>query len=257
MTAPDLSPRQHQIPRDLPIRYAGAARDFNPIHLFAEDAEAAGFDGPVLHGMCVLGWVAMALEGAAGRPLRQLSARFAAPAYVGGTVQVAPTREADRWSATVTDEGGHTLIKQIRSSFLGGVPDPGNLQGCPSRQQRATISASKIRELREAIGHEGPEDAAPPTFAAVVCQRTVFDLLDDPQVALGVHGSIHTAQHLYLATPLQAGQDITVTASVIDDITRRGLRRVVVRSQVQAGHEASGDLLCMADWVLTRRGAGG
>ncbi|MFN3198159.1 MAG: MaoC/PaaZ C-terminal domain-containing protein [Bradymonadia bacterium] len=245
---------QFTIPRDLPIRYAGAARDFNPIHLFPEDAQAAGFDRPVLHGMCVLGWVAGALEEAAGRPLTALHARFAAPAQVGDTVHVQPEPQAEHWTATVTDTSGRTLLKQIRGDFdAQPLPTEFPDAGQPRRQHQAIISASKIRELRDALGLEGSEGLAPTTFAAVACQRTVFALLDSPEVGLGIHGSIHTAQKLYLAAPITAGQAITVTAAIQDDVTRRGLRRATVRSRIEAGHGVGGALMCVADWVLTRR----
>jgi acyl dehydratase len=37
------------------IKYAGASGDFNPIHLFEDDAEKAGLPGIIAHGMLTMG----------------------------------------------------------------------------------------------------------------------------------------------------------------------------------------------------------
>ncbi|MEE2827804.1 MAG: MaoC/PaaZ C-terminal domain-containing protein, partial [Myxococcota bacterium] len=38
-----------------PAVFAELSGDFNPVHLDDEHARAAGFDGVIVHGMCVLG----------------------------------------------------------------------------------------------------------------------------------------------------------------------------------------------------------
>lgn len=66
--------------------------DFNPLHLDPAIARAAGFDRPILHGMCSFGMVGHALltacaDGDAAR-LASLSARFSAPVFPGETLAI-------------------------------------------------------------------------------------------------------------------------------------------------------------------------
>ena len=62
----------------LTIRYAGAAGDFNPIHVDEEFAQQAGLPGRILHGLYSMAQVARAQTDAAGGPqaLRRLSVQF-------------------------------------------------------------------------------------------------------------------------------------------------------------------------------------
>ncbi|WP_299360968.1 MaoC/PaaZ C-terminal domain-containing protein [uncultured Paracoccus sp.] len=65
--------------------------DDNPLHLNPAVAARAGFERPILHGLCTLGVAAQALlrtlaGGNAGR-FRTLDARFTAPVYPGETLR--------------------------------------------------------------------------------------------------------------------------------------------------------------------------
>jgi len=65
--------------RWLPNRYAGASGDFNPVHVDAEYANAAGLPAPILHGLYVMAQVARAITDTVGgdpRRLRRLSVQF-------------------------------------------------------------------------------------------------------------------------------------------------------------------------------------
>ncbi len=60
--------------------------DDHPVHIDPEVARANGFDRPILHGLCTLGFGARLVARAADAhpaDLRELSARFAAPVYPG------------------------------------------------------------------------------------------------------------------------------------------------------------------------------
>jgi len=59
-------------------RYAGASRDFNPIHIDEEFARAVGLPGRILHGLWTMAQVARAETEAAGGPehLRRLTVQF-------------------------------------------------------------------------------------------------------------------------------------------------------------------------------------
>lgn len=71
--------------------------DYNPLHIDAIFARAAGFDKPILHGLCSYGVVGRAIlkvlcQGAAER-LRRLDVRFANPVYPGETIRTEIWRE--------------------------------------------------------------------------------------------------------------------------------------------------------------------
>ena len=63
----------------LPHRYAGAAGDFNPIHIDPEFAQNVGLPRNILHGLYSMAQVARAQTEAAGgdpRSLRRLAVQF-------------------------------------------------------------------------------------------------------------------------------------------------------------------------------------
>lgn len=65
--------------------------DMNPLHVSPELARKAGFDRPILHGLCTMGIACRALisvlcPGAPER-LRHLSLRFSRPVYPGETIE--------------------------------------------------------------------------------------------------------------------------------------------------------------------------
>ena len=78
---------------ETPRTYARLSGDHNPVHLDPEVAQAAGFPGVVVHGMCVLGAVARAAAAAApsDRQLRKLDVRFAGPAFPGQELVMEPS----------------------------------------------------------------------------------------------------------------------------------------------------------------------
>jgi len=66
--------------------------DRNPLHSDPAFAAKAGFDSPILHGLCTFGFAGRAvLHGAAGSDpdrVRSFSARFAKPVYPGDTLHI-------------------------------------------------------------------------------------------------------------------------------------------------------------------------
>jgi acyl dehydratase len=85
--------------------------DLHPLHIDAEVAREAGFVGPILHGLCVLGAATLALARATDADpadVRELSVRFAAPVYPGAAIDVtAHSGEAGAaigFSASVQDD---------------------------------------------------------------------------------------------------------------------------------------------------------
>ncbi len=98
------SPRPHQLPDRAPDGHVDLATlpqaaliyrlsgDYNPLHADPAVAEAAGFDRPILHGLCTFGLACHALVKALCdyRPERLVrqDVRFSAPVYPGETIRV-------------------------------------------------------------------------------------------------------------------------------------------------------------------------
>jgi acyl dehydratase len=71
--------------------------DRNPLHSDPAFAGRAGFDRPILHGMCTYGFTVRALLSAApGRALASMAGRFTRPVYPGDTLTVSMWTEGDR-----------------------------------------------------------------------------------------------------------------------------------------------------------------
>lgn len=95
--APDMTHRLSTLPQAALIyRLSG---DYNPLHSDPQVAARAGFDRPILQGLCTLG---VALRSALGQVrsydtdlVREIDVRFVAPVYPGETIRT------DIW-----DEGG-------------------------------------------------------------------------------------------------------------------------------------------------------
>lgn len=82
--------RRVHIDENLPALYR-LTGDRHPVHIDPEVAASYGFDRPILHGLCTLGIAARELAAAADRrpwELKELSVRFAAPVFPGGTVNL-------------------------------------------------------------------------------------------------------------------------------------------------------------------------
>lgn len=80
--------------------------DRNPLHSDPEFARAAGFDAPILHGLCTYGIVAKAVTDAAldgdATAVGSWSATFAGIVVPGETLRVRIWRDADRLLVTAT-----------------------------------------------------------------------------------------------------------------------------------------------------------
>lgn len=86
---PDHVLRQPTLPQQaLLYRLSG---DMNPLHADPDIARQAGFDRPILHGLCTMGIACRALISVLcpGMPqrLRHMSLRFSRPVYPGETIQ--------------------------------------------------------------------------------------------------------------------------------------------------------------------------
>jgi acyl dehydratase len=78
------------------VKYAGASRDYNPLHWDHATAVAAGLPGVVVHGLLQSAWILQATG-----PVSSARLRFRAPLLPG--VGVGVIVDADRSQARVTD----------------------------------------------------------------------------------------------------------------------------------------------------------
>lgn len=71
--------------------------DFNPLHADPDVAAQAGFDRPILHGLCTLGVASWSLTEALAEgdfaALKHLQLRFSAPVYPGETIRTEMWRD--------------------------------------------------------------------------------------------------------------------------------------------------------------------
>ncbi|HEX7749797.1 MAG TPA: MaoC family dehydratase, partial [Bordetella sp.] len=111
--APDRQVQLRVSPRAALIYRLSA--DINPLHADPEIARKAGFERPILHGMCTYGMAARALaqawaDGDADR-LVQLDVRFSSPVYPGETLAFDMWREGDeiRYTARSVERNIQTL----------------------------------------------------------------------------------------------------------------------------------------------------
>lgn len=88
--------------------------DRNPLHSDPTYARRAGFDKPILHGLCTYGFVGRALIEYAcdGNPdgLRAMTARFVAPMYPGDSLTVSMWRVDDDHTVFTGHRDGDQLV---------------------------------------------------------------------------------------------------------------------------------------------------
>lgn len=86
----EMPDAKNKVDKYLPIYYAGASGDFNPIHIDPEFGKMVGLGGNILQGLCTMGFVAKACTDWAGDPgaLKRLKVRFAKPVRPLDTVVV-------------------------------------------------------------------------------------------------------------------------------------------------------------------------
>lgn len=67
-------------------QFSMAQRDFNPIHVSAAAAQAAGFDGPIVHGVFIIGQFERLIRSWQAMDMLSLQGRFLRPVPVGAAL---------------------------------------------------------------------------------------------------------------------------------------------------------------------------
>ena len=102
--------------------------DTNPVHVSPAHAARAGFDRPLLHGRCILGFALQVLLrellGFEAGGISGISVRFAAPFFPGETLRVRARREGRRlWFAADTAERAQTVLSHGEVLLRNPAPD--------------------------------------------------------------------------------------------------------------------------------------
>src|SRR5690606_13428032 len=100
--------------------------DRNPLHSDPAFARRAGFDRPILHGLCTWGIAARELGAAVGPGLRlaAFGGRFRAPVWPGDTLLIRAwwVDQANlRYTVSVADR---VVIDRGQASFVPSAPGP-------------------------------------------------------------------------------------------------------------------------------------
>jgi acyl dehydratase len=141
----DGAPRPHPVPTDREPDHVFESRtridqaliyrlsgDYNPLHVHPAVAAAAGFDRPILHGLCSYGIVGLAVLRTlcAGRAdsLRRLDVRFSGVVYPGETLRTDIWRESAGKAAlraTVVERG----VAAVDNGYVEYEAEPGLVSG--------------------------------------------------------------------------------------------------------------------------------
>jgi acyl dehydratase len=108
----------------LPLRYAGASGDFNPIHIDPEFATSVGLPRNILHGLYSMAEVALANAAAAGgdpRKLKRLSVQFRGMGFPEAEMVVTGTvKRVEGGRAvidTVAEQNGNQIIRNAEAEI--------------------------------------------------------------------------------------------------------------------------------------------
>lgn len=93
------------------VRYAGATRDWNPIHWDHGEAVAAGLGGVVVHGLLQSAWLTQVAATArpGPRPIERARHRFRSPLRPGQAAEIGGSLEADTVDLELTADGEVTV----------------------------------------------------------------------------------------------------------------------------------------------------
>ncbi|KIJ67079.1 hypothetical protein HYDPIDRAFT_174325 [Hydnomerulius pinastri MD-312] len=95
--------------------------DYNPLHVFPDFAAMGGFDRPILHGLCFMGFAGKHVLKTFGA-YKDIKVRFAGVVYPGETLITEMWKEGDRVIFTTkTKERGTTVLANAAVTLVDGA----------------------------------------------------------------------------------------------------------------------------------------
>jgi acyl dehydratase len=117
---------------------------------------------------------------------------------------------------------------------------------------RAVLATSPLNLDPEAARAAGYADVvAPPTFAVVVQEHTLAQLLSDPDAGIDFSRGVHGDQRFTFTRPIVAGDELTATMTVTSVKTLGGHAMVTAESRIA---DATGAHVVTATSTLVVRG---
>ncbi len=135
-----------------------ARSDYNPLHADADMAASVGFERPILHGLCTMGFAMRAVidsfcESAA--EVRWFKVRFAKPVYPGETLETRMWRQGEIVVLqTIVAERGVVVI----SNAAAGLKGASSFDSYVGSSAAATVVASSSSAI---AGAAAPSAAEP------------------------------------------------------------------------------------------------
>ena len=99
------------ISTEIITQFSRAQRDFNPIHVSTAAAQAAGFSGPIVHGMFIFGQFERLVRTWEAMDIVSLQGRFLRPVSVGAVLVL---------SGRVLQKAGDVLSLRLLAKEEGG-----------------------------------------------------------------------------------------------------------------------------------------
>jgi hypothetical protein len=116
---------------------------------------------------------------------------------------------------------------------------------------RSTFLPSKFEEISTSVSNGHADLVAPPTFAVVIQEQSLKQVLADPDAKLDFSRVVHGDQRFIYERPIVAGDELTSELQVASIKTLAGNYLVTFNTEI---FDSSNKLVCTAVSTLVVRG---